>query len=79
MSIDSCLNQGRPPQSLLEVKDFVRYYLNSHVGAIELKPTLSTTLNLAERFFAGFERVTGSVFNSTNVELQKGADPQFAL
>ena len=51
---------GCPAPDITTVKGFLRYYNGTHSGVLQERPTVSSTINTAERFFAGFERVTGT-------------------
>lgn len=58
-----CLPKGRPAPDLATVKDLIRYYISSSVGHLSGSPTVSLVVNFAERFFSGFTRVTGTMFD----------------
>ncbi|KAA8642336.1 uncharacterized protein ATNIH1004_011280 [Aspergillus tanneri] len=49
------LHEGQPAPDLATVKDFIRFYIFSSHGMISLRPTKSSVLNFAERFFAGVQ------------------------
>ena len=57
------LQKGYPIPNLATIKDFVRFYVSSTDGILTLRPTKSSVLNFAERFFAGYTRITKSVFD----------------
>lgn len=57
------LQKGHPVPNLATVKYFVRFYISSTDGILTLRPTKSSVLNFAERFFAGYTRITKSVFD----------------
>ncbi|GFG16438.1 hypothetical protein IFM61392_09507 [Aspergillus lentulus] len=58
------LREGQPVPDLATIKDFIRFYIFSSHGMISLRPTKSSVLNFAERFFAGFTRLTKSTFDT---------------
>lgn len=60
---DECLQQGQPAPDLATVKDFIRFYISSTHGMLTVRPTMSSVKNFAERFFAGFTRVTKQSFD----------------
>ncbi|THC92169.1 hypothetical protein EYZ11_008356 [Aspergillus tanneri] len=62
------LHEGQPAPDLATVKDFIRFYIFSSHGMISLRPTKSSVLNFAERFFAGFARLTKSVFDKKDTQ-----------
>lgn len=45
---------------MVDVKDFLRWYGLSSVGRINLHASVESIVSEAERFFAGFTRVTGT-------------------
>lgn len=53
---------------LATIKDFIRFYIFSSNGMISLRPTKSSVLNFAERFFAGFTRLTKSTFDTRDTK-----------
>ncbi|GAA3278971.1 hypothetical protein GCM10020218_029570 [Dactylosporangium vinaceum] len=57
------LQKGYPVPNLATIKDFVRFYVSSTDEILTLRPTKSSVLNFAERFFAGYTRITKSVFD----------------
>ncbi|KAI9037101.1 uncharacterized protein KD926_000817 [Aspergillus affinis] len=57
------LREGQTVPDLATIKDFIRYYISSLHGIISLRSTKSSVLNFAERFFAGFTRLTKSTFD----------------
>ena len=56
------LQEGQPAPDLATVKDFIRFYIYSTNGMLTVRPTMSSVKNFAERFFAGFTRVTKQSF-----------------
>ncbi len=58
-----CLGDRVPAPDLEDVKRFIRYYIDSSKGQFFLKPVVSSVLNFAARFFAGFTRVTKTKFD----------------
>ncbi|KAI9725430.1 MAG: hypothetical protein M1834_001007, partial [Cirrosporium novae-zelandiae] len=60
---ENCLGKGQHTPSLVKIKDFIRFYIISSDGVLSDRPVVSSVLNFAERFFAGFTRVTGSKFD----------------
>ncbi|KAH2363659.1 hypothetical protein KXV98_003685 [Aspergillus fumigatus] len=61
------LREGQPVPDLATIKDFIRFYIFSSHGMISLLPTKSSVLNFAERFFAGFTRLTKSTFDTKDI------------
>ena len=58
------LREGLPPPDLATIKDFLRFHVAVSRGRIDDKRTTVDSVNtFAEWFFAGFARVTGSLFN----------------
>jgi hypothetical protein len=55
-----CLQKGQHAPDLATIKDFIRYYISSSVGRLSARPVVSSVVNFAERFFSGFNRVTGT-------------------
>jgi len=45
------------------IKDFFRFYIATSCGRIVAKPTVDSINTNAERFFAGFTRITGTEIN----------------
>lgn len=64
---DEGLQEGHPVPDAT-VKDFVRFYISSTDGILTLRPTKSSVLNFAERFFAGYTRITKSVFDKKDTQ-----------
>ncbi|KAA8652730.1 uncharacterized protein ATNIH1004_001635 [Aspergillus tanneri] len=62
------LRIGQPVPDLAMVKDFIHFYIFSSHGIISLHPTKSSVLNFVERFFAGFTRLTKSVFDKKDTQ-----------
>ena len=52
------LREGTPAPDLATVKDIVRYYINAAKGRLDVRPTVSSTKNFAERLFGFIARVT---------------------
>ncbi|KAL4746587.1 hypothetical protein BDW72DRAFT_197529 [Aspergillus terricola var. indicus] len=65
---DNGLQKGHPAPDLATIKDFVRFYISSTDGILSLRPTKSSVLNFAERFFAGFTRITKSIFDKKDTQ-----------
>ncbi|KAL4958731.1 uncharacterized protein BDV14DRAFT_186161 [Aspergillus stella-maris] len=65
---DGGLQKGHPVPDLATIKDFVRFYISSTNGILSLRPTKSSVLNFAERFFAGFTRITKSIFDKKDTQ-----------
>ena len=55
------LQEGTPPLGIATLKDFLRYYALGSNGALDRRMTAESLNSQAERFFAGFTRVTGSI------------------
>ena len=55
------LRAGLPPLDLATTKDFFRYYDLSSDGTLDPRMTAESLNSQAERFFAGFTRVTSSI------------------
>lgn len=68
MNEEDCLHEGQPAPDLATIKDFICYYIFSTQGMLSLRPTMSSVLNFAERFFAGFTRVTKTIFDKKDTE-----------
>ncbi|EAW12595.1 uncharacterized protein ACLA_010210 [Aspergillus clavatus NRRL 1] len=62
------LREGQPVPDLATIKDFIRFYIYSSNGMISLRPTKSSVLNFAERFFAGFTRLTKTTFDTRDTK-----------
>lgn len=54
------LRAGLPPLDLATTKDFFRFYASISNGLLDPYITADSLKSQAERFFAGFTRVTGS-------------------
>lgn len=54
------LRAGLPPLDLATTKDFFRFYASTSDGLLDPHITADSLKSQAERFFAGFTRVTGS-------------------
>ena len=50
-----------PPLDLPTTKDFFRFYALTDDGKLDIRLTTESLNSQAERFFAGFTRVTGSI------------------
>jgi hypothetical protein len=57
-----------PAPDIVTIKDFVRFYISSTDGILSLRPTKSSVLNFAERFFAGFTRIAKSIFDKKDTQ-----------
>ena len=55
------LQAGLPSLGLATIKDFFRFYALGSDGRLDPRMTVESLNSQAERFFAGFTRVTGSV------------------
>jgi hypothetical protein len=60
MAREHCLRQGVDPLDLATVKDFLRFYVAMNRPRINEKSTADSINTVAEWFFAGFTRVTGT-------------------
>jgi hypothetical protein len=60
MARAECLRLGAPAPSLENVKDFMRFNISISRLVIAQKPTVDSMNTVAEWFFAGFTRVTGT-------------------
>ncbi|KAL4861450.1 hypothetical protein BDV12DRAFT_208024 [Aspergillus spectabilis] len=65
---DKGLQKGHPVPDLAMIKDFVRFYISSTDRILSLRPTKSSVLNFAEQFFAGFTRITKSIFDKKDTQ-----------
>lgn len=54
------ITSGVAIPTLLELKQHMRWYANSSQGRLAARPTVSSTLNHAERVFAALALSTGS-------------------
>jgi hypothetical protein len=59
-----CLRWGIEAPDLTTVKDFIRFYVATSQPQIGDKPTADSINTVAEWFFAGFTRVTGTETNA---------------
>lgn len=55
------LQAGTPPLDLATMKDLFRFYALGSNGRLNPRMTAESLNSQAERFFAGFTRVTGSI------------------
>jgi hypothetical protein len=55
-----CLRQGVAAPDLVTVKDFFRFYIATSRPQLSSVPTVDSINTVAEWFFAGFTRVTGT-------------------
>ncbi|KAL9637832.1 MAG: hypothetical protein Q9164_001951 [Protoblastenia rupestris] len=55
------LQEGLPSLNLATIKDFLRFYALGSDGRLDPRMTSESLNNRAERFFAGFTRITSSV------------------
>ena len=56
-----CLQSGNAAPDLTTVKDFLRFYIATSRPCLDAnKPTVDSINTVAEWFFAGFTRVTGT-------------------
>lgn len=55
-----CLRPGVEAPDLATVKDFLRFYIATSRPQLTKKPTVDSINTVAEWFFAGFTRVTGT-------------------
>lgn len=60
MARAQCLSEGVPAPDLETTKDFLRFYISTSRPVISTKPTVDSINTVAEWFFAGFTRVTGT-------------------
>jgi hypothetical protein len=60
MAHEDCLRPGIAAPDLVTVKDFVRFYVATSRPKLSNKPTADSINKVAEWFFAGFTRVTGT-------------------
>jgi hypothetical protein len=54
------LHLGAPAPTLKFVKDFIRFYISISRPVLDNVPTVDSINSIAEWFFAGFTRVTGT-------------------
>ena len=64
-ALERCLQAGIAAPDLATVKDFIRFYVATSSPKIADVPTVDSINTVAEWFFAGFTRVTGT---ETDVE-----------
>ena len=57
---EQCLRAGIAAPDLATVKDFIRFYVATSSPKIADVPTVDSINTVAEWFFAGFNRVTGT-------------------
>jgi hypothetical protein len=57
---EQCLRPGAEAPDLVAVKDFLRFYITTSHPRLAEKPTADSMNTVAEWFFAGFTRVTGT-------------------
>ena len=55
-----CLRPGIEAPDLVNVKDFIRFYIRTSRRGLTEQPTVDSINTVAEWFFAGFTRVTGT-------------------
>jgi hypothetical protein len=55
-----CLQKDCPPPSNMLIKKFARWYCKSRRGRLAPVPSFKSVKAILKRFFAGFERVTGT-------------------
>jgi hypothetical protein len=73
-----CLQQGVKAPDLATVKDFFRFYIATSCGRIVAKPTPDSINTIAEWFFAGFTRITGTEINEKDrSEVYKVSTPPY--
>ena len=63
MARDRCLRPGIEAPDLVAVKDFLRFYIATSRPQLVNVPTTESINTVAEWFFAGFTRVTGTDTN----------------
>ena len=63
MARDRCLRPGIEAPDLATVKDFLRFYIATSHPQLADVPTTESINTVAEWFFAGFTRVTGTDTN----------------
>lgn len=63
MARQGCLHVGVVAPDLVTVKDFLRFYIATSSPQITNVPTVDSINTVAEWFFAGFTRVTGTETN----------------
>ena len=61
---EDCLGKGVSAPNIEIVEDFLRFYIASSRGRISDRPTVASVNTIAEWFFAGFTRVTGTLTNT---------------
>ena len=66
---EHCLRPGIAAPDLVTVKDFVRFYIATCRPQLTNVPTVDSIYTVAEWFFAGFTRVTG-----TNTNEKEGSE-----
>lgn len=57
---ERCLRPGIAAPDLATVKDFLRFYIATSRPRLAEKPTVDSINTIAEWFFAGFTRITGT-------------------
>jgi hypothetical protein len=57
---EQCLRSGVEAPNLATVKDFIRFYIATSRPRLTEQPTVDSINTVAEWFFAGFTRVTGT-------------------
>jgi hypothetical protein len=57
---EQCLRPGIEAPNLATVKDFIRFYIATSYPRLAEQPTIDSINTVAEWFFAGFTRVTGT-------------------
>ena len=73
-----CLQQGVKAPDLATIKDFFRFYIATSCGRIVAKPTPDSINTIAEWFFAGFTRITGTEINEKDrSEVYKVSTPPY--
>ena len=60
MPASECLQKGCPPPSNMLIKKFARWYCKSRRGWLAPTPNIKSVKTTLGRFFAGFQRVTGT-------------------
>ena len=73
-----CLRRGVEAPDLATVKDFFRFYIATSYGRIVAKPTPDSINIIAEWFYAGFTRITGTEINEKDrSEVYKVSAPPY--
>ncbi|KAL6714267.1 hypothetical protein ACLMJK_007690 [Lecanora helva] len=65
---DLNLRDGLPALDLSTTKDFLRYYASTAKGILHSRITCDSLNTFAEWFFAGFTRISGSVYDKAHRE-----------